>query len=78
MLTSAFCNTLGRQPSSLKDRSEYSVEQIGISLKFYRGELHGAGYGNHVTVKRYGMHVQLGEICYLNRAILEYGGVFSK
>nr|GEU74015.1 photosystem II CP47, chloroplastic [Tanacetum cinerariifolium] len=41
--------------------SKYSVEQVGVTIEFYGGELNGVTYSDPVTVKKYARHAQLGE-----------------
>ncbi|XP_076951771.1 photosystem II CP47 reaction center protein-like [Bidens hawaiensis] len=56
--------------------SKYSVEQVGVTVEFYGGELNGVSYSDPVTVKKYARRVQLGEIFELDRATLKSDGVF--
>ncbi|KAK9662449.1 hypothetical protein RND81_O027800 [Saponaria officinalis] len=46
--------------------SKYSVEQVGVSVEFYGGELNGVSYSDPATVKKYARH----------RATLKSDGVF--
>ncbi|KAL8217811.1 hypothetical protein R6Q57_021184 [Mikania cordata] len=56
--------------------SKYSVEQVGVTVEFYGGELNRVSYSDPVTVKKYARRAQLGEIFELDRATLKYD-VFS-
>nr|YP_010570889.1 photosystem II CP47 chlorophyll apoprotein [Impatiens platysepala]UZG90751.1 photosystem II CP47 chlorophyll apoprotein [Impatiens platysepala]WCD67073.1 PsbB [Impatiens sp. 7ak]WDE21182.1 photosystem II CP47 chlorophyll apoprotein [Impatiens huangyanensis] len=56
--------------------SKYSVEQVGVTVEFYGGELHGVSYNDPATVKKYARRAQLGEIFELDRATLKSDGVF--
>ncbi|KAJ4809465.1 Photosystem II CP47 reaction center protein [Rhynchospora pubera] len=56
--------------------SKYSVEQVGVTVEFYGGELNGVSYSNPATVKKYARRAQLGEISELDRATLKSDGVF--
>ncbi|KAI3849584.1 hypothetical protein MKW92_002529 [Papaver armeniacum] len=56
--------------------SKYSVEQVGVTVEFYGGELNGVGYSDLATVKKYARRAQLGEIFELDRATLKSDGVF--
>ncbi|KAL9990791.1 putative photosystem antenna protein [Helianthus debilis subsp. tardiflorus] len=56
--------------------SKYSVEQVGVTVEFYGGELNGVSYSDPVTVKKYARRAQLGEIFELDRATLKSDGVF--
>nr|XP_016474838.1 PREDICTED: photosystem I P700 chlorophyll a apoprotein A2-like [Nicotiana tabacum] len=42
--------------------SKYSVEQVGVTIEFYDGELNGVSYSDPATVKKYARRAQLGEI----------------
>ncbi|MBA0636287.1 hypothetical protein Godav_005146, partial [Gossypium davidsonii] len=42
--------------------SKYSVEQVGVIVEFYGGELNGVSYSNPATVKKYARRAQLDEI----------------
>ncbi|MFQ6661719.1 hypothetical protein Gotur_029778, partial [Gossypium turneri] len=46
--------------------SKYSVEQVGVTVEFYGGELNGVSYSDPATVKKYARH----------RATLKSDGVF--
>ncbi|CAN4106382.1 unnamed protein product [Withania somnifera] len=50
--------------------SKYSVEQVGVTVEFYGGELNGVDYSDPATVKKYARRAQLGEIFELDRATL--------
>ncbi|KAG6504666.1 hypothetical protein ZIOFF_037002 [Zingiber officinale] len=39
--------------------SKYNVEQIGVTIEFYGGELNGVSYSDPFTVKKYGRCAQL-------------------
>ncbi|GAB2232959.1 hypothetical protein Droror1_Dr00012029 [Drosera rotundifolia] len=56
--------------------SKYSVEEVGVTLEFYGGELNGVRYSDPTAVKRYARRAQLGEIFELDRATLKSDGVF--
>ncbi|XBI43334.1 hypothetical protein VPH35_108115 [Triticum aestivum] len=56
--------------------SKYSVEQVGVTVEFYGGELNGVSYSDPATVKKYARRSQLGEIFELDRATLKPDGVF--
>ncbi|KAL5567573.1 hypothetical protein UlMin_024148 [Ulmus minor] len=56
--------------------SKYSVEQVGVTVEFYGGELNGVSYSDHATVKKYARRAQLGENFELDRATLKSDGVF--
>lgn len=57
-----------RAPSDPFRRAEskYSVEQVGVTVEFYGGELNGVSYSDPATVKKDAIHV--GDICELDRA----------
>ncbi|GMY10091.1 thylakoid structural protein [Fagus crenata] len=57
-------------------KSKYSVEQVGVTVEFYGGELNGVSYSDPATVKKYARRAQLGEIFELDRATLKSDGVF--
>ncbi|KAH0900494.1 LOW QUALITY PROTEIN: hypothetical protein HID58_039997, partial [Brassica napus] len=58
--------------------SKYSVEQVGVTVEFYGGELNGVSYSDPATVKKYARRAQLGEIFELDRATdSKSDGVFS-
>ncbi|MBA0618593.1 hypothetical protein Godav_027913, partial [Gossypium davidsonii] len=42
--------------------SKYSVEQVGVTIEFYGGELNGVSYSDPAIVKKYARRAQLGEI----------------
>ncbi|KAD7116996.1 hypothetical protein E3N88_04264 [Mikania micrantha] len=54
--------------------SKNSVEQVGVTVEFYGGELNGVSYSDLVTVKKYARRAQLGEIFELDRATLKSDG----
>ncbi|RZC62331.1 hypothetical protein C5167_024097 [Papaver somniferum] len=56
--------------------SKYSVEQVGVTVEFYGGELNGVNYSDPAIVKKYARRAQLGEIFELDRATLKSDGVF--
>jgi len=67
-----------RAPSDPFRRAEskYSVEQVGVTVEFYGGELNGVSYSDPATVKKDAIRAQLGDICELDRATLKSDGVF--
>ncbi|KAL5569717.1 hypothetical protein UlMin_026292, partial [Ulmus minor] len=56
--------------------SKYSVEQVGVTVEFYSGELNRVSYSDSTTVKKYARRAQLGENFELDRATLKSDGVF--
>jgi photosystem II CP47 chlorophyll apoprotein len=56
--------------------SKYSIEQVGVVVSFYGGELDGLGFADPTTVKKYARRAQLGEIFEFDRATLQSDGVF--
>ena len=56
--------------------SKYSIEQVGVSVTFYGGELDGVSFNNPATVKKYARRAQLGEIFEFDRSTLQSDGVF--
>ena len=56
--------------------SKYSIEQVGVSVCFYGGELNGLCFTDPATVKKYARRAQLGEIFEFDRATLQSDGVF--
>jgi photosystem II CP47 chlorophyll apoprotein len=56
--------------------SKYSIEQVGVSVTFYGGELDGVSFSNPATVKKYARRSQLGEIFEFDRSTLQSDGVF--
>ncbi|KAJ6800378.1 photosystem II 47 kDa protein [Iris pallida] len=56
--------------------SKYSVEQVGVTVEFYGGELNGVSYSDPATVKQYARHSQLGEFFELDWATLKFDSVF--
>nr|YP_009862990.1 photosystem II 47 kDa protein [Anthoceros punctatus]QKD76445.1 photosystem II 47 kDa protein [Anthoceros punctatus] len=61
--------------SSRRAESKYSVEQVGVIVEFYGGELDGVSFSDPVTVKKYARCAQLGEISESDRATLKSDGV---
>ncbi|KAF3654201.1 Photosystem II CP47 reaction center protein [Capsicum annuum] len=55
---------------------KYSVEQVGVTIDFYSGELNSVSYSDPTTVKKYARRAQLGEIFELDRDTLKSNGVF--
>jgi photosystem II CP47 chlorophyll apoprotein len=56
--------------------SKYSIDQVGVSVSFYGGELDGVTFTDPATVKKYARRAQLGEIFEFDRATLQSDGVF--
>ncbi|KAL7602213.1 hypothetical protein Lser_V15G20844 [Lactuca serriola] len=56
--------------------SKYSVEQVGVTVEFYGGELNGVSYSDPITMKKYVRRAQLGENFELDRATLKSDGAF--
>jgi photosystem II CP47 chlorophyll apoprotein len=56
--------------------SKYSIEQVGVSVTFYGGELDGLTFNDPATVKKYARKAQLGEIFEFDRSTLQSDGVF--
>ena len=56
--------------------SKYSIEQVGVKVTFYGGELDGVTFTDPTTVKKYARRAQLGEIFEFDRATLKSDGVF--
>jgi photosystem II CP47 chlorophyll apoprotein len=56
--------------------SKYSIEQVGVSVKFYGGQLDGVQFTDPATVKKYARRAQLGEIFEFDRSTLQSDGVF--
>jgi photosystem II CP47 chlorophyll apoprotein len=56
--------------------SKYSVEKVGVTIKFYGGGLDRVSFGDPSIVKKYARCAQLGEIFELDRATLKSDGVF--
>jgi len=56
--------------------SKYSIEQVGVSVTFYGGELDGLKFTDASTVKKYARRAQLGEVFEFDRATLQSDGVF--
>ncbi|KAI9153884.1 hypothetical protein LWI28_017963 [Acer negundo] len=59
-----------------KVESKYNVEQVGVTVEFYGGELDGVSYSDPATVKKYARRAQLGENFELDHATLKSNGVF--
>jgi photosystem II CP47 chlorophyll apoprotein len=59
-----------------KAESKYSIEQVGVSVTFYGGELDGLSFTDPATVKKYARKAQLGEIFEFDRSTLQSDGVF--
>ncbi|KAK4726477.1 hypothetical protein R3W88_031394 [Solanum pinnatisectum] len=57
-------------------RRKCSVEQVGVTIEFYGGQLSVVSYNDPATVKKYARHAQLGEIFELDLATLKFNGVF--
>jgi photosystem II CP47 chlorophyll apoprotein len=56
--------------------SKYSIEQVGVNIEFFGGELDGVSFTDPATVKKYARRAQLGEIFEFDRASLRSDGVF--
>ena len=56
--------------------SKYSIEQVGVTVNFFGGELDGLNFSDPTTVKKYARRSQLGEIFEFDRATLQSDGVF--
>jgi photosystem II CP47 chlorophyll apoprotein len=56
--------------------SKYSIEQVGVTVRFFGGELDGLNFTDPITVKKYARRSQLGEIFEFDRATLGSDGVF--
>jgi photosystem II CP47 chlorophyll apoprotein len=56
--------------------SKYSIEQVGVSVSFYGGELDGEVFVDPATVKKYARRAQLGEVFEFDRTTLQSDGVF--
>nr|CAA34016.1 chlorophyl A apoprotein (51Kd) photosystem II [Euglena gracilis] len=56
--------------------SKYSIEQVGVTVRFFGGSFDTLSFNDPATVKRYARHAQLGEIFDFNRSILQSDGVF--
>jgi photosystem II CP47 chlorophyll apoprotein len=59
-----------------KAESKYSIEQVGVTVTFYGGELDGLSFSDPATVKKYARKAQLGEIFEFDRSTLQSDGVF--
>ncbi|MCD7446689.1 hypothetical protein HAX54_014460 [Datura stramonium] len=60
----------------LKGQNRSSVEQVGVTIEFYDGELNGVSYSDPAIVKKYSRRAQLGENFKLDHATLKSDGVF--
>jgi photosystem II CP47 chlorophyll apoprotein len=60
-----------------RDESNYSVEQVGVTIEFYGGGLDRVNFGDPAIVKKYARRAQLGENFELDRATLKSDGVFG-
>jgi photosystem II CP47 chlorophyll apoprotein len=49
---------------------KYSIEQVGVSITFYGGELDGVSFNNPATVKKYARRAQL--VKFLNLIVQLY------
>ena len=56
--------------------SRYSIEQTGVTVSFYGGELNGQTFDDAPTVKKAARKAQLGEPFAFDRETLESDGVF--
>ena len=56
--------------------SKYAIEQVGVTVTFYGGELDGVSFTDPATVKKYARRAQLGEIFEFDRVTLQSDGVF--
>ena len=56
--------------------SKYSIDQVGVNVKFYGGELDGEIFRNPTVVKKYARRAQLGELFEFDRSTLQSDGVF--
>jgi len=54
-----------------KTEFKYSVEQVGVTIKFYGVELNGVSFSDLIIMKKYARCAQLGEIFKLDCAILK-------
>jgi photosystem II CP47 chlorophyll apoprotein len=59
-----------------KEKSKYSVEQVGVTVKFYGGELDGVSFNDPATMKKYARRAQLGEIFKFDLTTLKSNSVF--
>ena len=59
-----------------KAESKYSIEQVGVQVSFFGGELDGLTFSDPATVKKYARKAQLGEIFEFDRSTLQSDGVF--
>ncbi|MFW6264171.1 MAG: photosystem II chlorophyll-binding protein CP47 [Cyanobacteriota bacterium] len=56
--------------------SKYSIEQTGVTVSFYGGELDGQTFTDPLDVKKYARKAQLGEVFTFDRETLNSDGVF--
>ena len=56
--------------------SKYSIEQVGVNVTFYGGELNDITFSDPTTVKKYARKAQLGEIFEFDRATPGADGTF--
>ena len=56
--------------------SKYSIEQVGVTVTFYGGELNDITFSDANTVKKYARKAQLGEIFEFDRATPGADGTF--
>lgn len=56
--------------------AKYSIEQVGVTVSFFGGELDGLNFSDPFTVKKYARRAQFGELFEFNRSIFESDGVF--
>jgi photosystem II CP47 chlorophyll apoprotein len=56
--------------------SKYSIDQVGVSVRFYGGELDGEIFTDPGIVKKYARRSQLGEIFEFDRVTMQSDGVF--
>jgi photosystem II CP47 chlorophyll apoprotein len=56
--------------------SKYSIEQVGVSVSFYSGELDELTFNDPAIVKKYARRAQLGELFEFDRFRFKSDGVF--
>merc|ERR1712113_824168 len=56
--------------------SKYSIEQVGVTVRFYGGKLNGKTFKDAPTVKKFARKAQLGEVFEFDRTSFESDGVF--
>jgi photosystem II CP47 chlorophyll apoprotein len=56
--------------------SKYSIDQVGVRVRFFGGELDGEVFTDPTLVKKYARRAQLGEIFEFDRSTLQSDGVF--